>query len=255
MWSHDWDDRWDREDEPWDEEQWEAFLRANDRRIDRYMELLHDFLQSNPRPDDAHAEALAAWKRDLRRFIDQKGWTRDDLALPFLWLEDQVDDLDDELPNLFEPPEAEIDTPDSPSEAPNELFGAASGFNSVRRVAVYRQAAALTTTVIHWADDVPGGEKDSTFVQYCSNIMQIPAQVAKGHALGFERDTIGGNIACVKRALGAANGALSLLRQLRDATHVTPPMYRMLYEQTYEMRNALGIYVQELRARFNLGID
>ena len=258
MWTN-WDNAWnwgdDRDDdmdqdEPWGEEQWEAFLHANDRRVARYMELLHGFLRSNPRPDAADAEALAIWKRDLRGFIDRKGWTRDDLALPFLWLEDQGSDLDEALPSFFEPPD---DADDLPASAAH--LGAGSAFGSVRHLAVYRQATALTATIMTWADDVPGNEKDSTFVQFCSNIMEIPAQVAKGHALGFEQDTIGGNIACVKRALQAANAALSLLRQLRDEVQIPAATYQALYEETYEMRNALGIYVQDLRTRFNLGID
>jgi hypothetical protein len=85
--------------------------------------------------------------------------------------------------------------------------------------------------------------------------MQVPAKVAEGHAIGYERDMLGGNIACVKRALAAANSALQRLYQLKHEPYMARDTYRALYEDTYELRNALGLYVQDLRDRFNLGID
>jgi hypothetical protein len=36
---------------------------------------------------------------------------------------------------------------------------------------------------------------------------------------------------------------------------MTSENYLSLYEKTYEVRNQVGIYIQELRDRFNLGID
>ncbi len=234
-------------DEPWDEEQWEAFLRENDKRVDRYMELLHDFLRHHPRPPHDEPARLEAWKNDLRAFIEQKGWTRDDLALPFLWLDD-ADDLEDNPLLQYDDAFDEDDLFDEDEEAAFTL-------DSLERLPIYQRAFALTGRIMDWADEVPGGDKDSTLVQFCSNVMQIPAKVAEGHGIGYERDMLGGNIACVKRALAAANAALTLLRQLKDAPYMTPRTYRELYEETYELRNALGVYVQELRARFDLGID
>lgn len=237
------------DDEPWDENQWEAFLRENDKRIDRYMALLHDFLRVHPRPTRDKPEQLAAWKDDLRAFIEEKGWTRDDLALPFLWLED--DDRD--TPSFDVDPafgdEARLD-PLLLDEPHDDAV-----LEDPERLPIYRQALDLTHRVMDWSDVVPGSVKDSTLVQFCASIMQIPAKIAAGHAIGYERDMIGGNIACVKRGLSAANKALALLRQLKREPYMRRATYHVLYEETYELRNALGIYVQELRARFNLGID
>lgn len=257
MLNHDWDAAYDPDDEPWDEEQWEAFLRESDRRTDRYMELLHDFLRSNPRPDPDDASALDAWKRALRAFIQRKGWTRDDIVLPFLWLGESDDETDDlEWIDAFD---FDDDVGEEPMSS-EDLFAEdplddVPEFGLPHQLPVYRQSLALTDTVMEWADAVPGDVKDSTLVQYCSNVLQIPAKVAKGHAFGFEQDTIGGNIACVKRGLAAANAALTLLRRLKRESYIDDATYHRLYEQTYEVRNALGIYVQELRERFNLGID
>jgi hypothetical protein len=245
MADYDWDS-----DEPWDEDQWEAFLRANDKRIDRYMELLHDFLQRHPRPTQDDPKRLARWKNALRAFIDEKGWTRDDLTLPFLWLDEDgelgADDawhsLDDALDDAY------LDA--YPADDPDE-----AALDDLEHLPIYQQAFALTRRVMDWSDGVPGGVKDSTLVQFCANVMQVPAKVAEGHAIGYERDMLGGNIACVKRALTAANSALQRLHQLKREPYMDRATYRALYEETYELRNALGLYVQDLRDRFNLGID
>ena len=235
--------------EIWDEERWEAFLRENDRRTDRYMELMYGFMRRHPRPDPDDAEALARWKEDLRAFLDDKDWHREDIVLPFLWLDDEFDpeDADDDLwlaegEETIEPSSFSFEALDDP-------------FDTFEHIPVYRQAQDLATAVLDWAHTVEGGAKDSTFVQFCSCVTQIPANIAKGHGIGYEIETLGGNIACAKRGLAAANAALSLLREMKTAPHLDAATYRRLYEQVYEVRNALGVYVQELRERFNLGID
>lgn len=238
-------------DEPWDEDEWERFLWERDQHIDRSMKLLNDFLEKHPRPDDRNAEALAIWKERLRVFVDAKGWTPGDIALPFIWLDDSEESPAEE----------------HPEEGASSGFGEASPFGDasleeaeedldpVERVPVYRQAMDVTGAVIDWSHSLPTRVKDGTLVQFCALITQIPAKIAKGHGLGFERDMIGGNIACVKRSLAAANQALDLLGQMKGGVHLQAATYRQLYEALFELRNALGLYVQELRAQFNLGID
>ncbi len=244
MWTDDWmpdgDDRWD-------EEQWEAFLRHNDRVVDRYMALLHDFLTRHPPPPADDAAALARWKRHLRAFIDRKGWSRDDIALPFLW-------LDDEGPAFLD--EAAEDDPDA-ARAADALFADAAPdpLDDVGTLPIYRHAVDVTTVVLDWADTVPGRTKDGAFVHFCSHITRIPANIAKGHGLGYEREMLGGNLACAKRALHAANDALDGLRALKREPYLAPSVYRTLAERIHELRNALGLYVQDLRRRFDLGLD
>ena len=36
------------DDENWDEERWEAFLRDHDKQVDRYMELMFRFMRKYP---------------------------------------------------------------------------------------------------------------------------------------------------------------------------------------------------------------
>ena len=84
---------------------------------------------------------------------------------------------------------------------------------------------------------------------------QAPAHLARGYGIGHERDTLGGNIACAKRGLADANAALALLARMKSAPYMNASTYRRLYEQAYEVRNAIALYVLDLRERFDLGID
>lgn len=222
-------------DEIWDEDRWEAFLRASDERIRRYMDLLFGYLADHPPPDASDAGARRAWEVRLRRYLREKGFDQDPTQGQLF-----DEDLDDD--QLA----ADVDGTDT-DEAPHR--------SSVRDLPVYRAAFDLASQVLEWTNALPGAVKDSALVHFCSSLTQVPANIAKGHGIGYERDMIGGNIACAKRGLAAANSALDQLRELKTASYMEPERYQHLYEQIYELRNELGLYVQELRARFNLGVD
>ena len=233
-------------DEIWDEDRWEAFLREHDRRIDRYMALLHRFIEQNPFPDHRDQSSRRDWEERLRAFLKARGLQADEQTLAFFLAAGPDDDQDshsEEGERYFE--EALGDEETSEAEVLEPLEASP----------LYQQASVLSSDVLRWANLLPGNVKDSALVQYCSNLTQVPANLAKGHSLGYERDTLGGNIACVKRALWAANAALDLLREMKPAAYMDAATYAGFYERTFELRNALGLYVQDLRARFDLGID
>jgi len=232
--------------EIWDEERWEAFLRESDRRTDRYMELIYEFMRRHPRPDPRDQHATERWKGELRAFLRHRGWHRHDLMLPFLWLDEEHDS-----PGLAEGHAA----PDEHADAPSYCGGLEAPLHPLVPTPAYEQASELSTAVLDWAHDLSDAAKTSTLVQFCACITQIPAHIARGHDIGYEVEMLGGNIACAKRGLAAANTALDLLREMKGAPHLQAVTYQSLYEQVYEVRNALGIYVQELRERFDLGID
>jgi hypothetical protein len=222
-------------DEIWDEEQWEAFLRLSDERIRRYMDLLFAFLADDPPPEAADTAGRRAWEGRLRRFLAEKGFEQDPALFQPFGDEDRDEDeaLDDDAPGTA-------------------ALGRPAGYGDIP---VYRRASDLATRILEWTNGLPGAVKDSTLVQFCTSVTQVPAHLAEGHRIGYEREMIGGNIACAKRGLAAANSALDQLAELRTASYMTPDFYRHLYEQVFEVRNELGLYVQDLRARFNLGVD
>ncbi|HET6568669.1 MAG TPA: hypothetical protein VFG50_11945 [Rhodothermales bacterium] len=223
-------------DEIWDEYQWEAFLTEHDRRFDRFMADLYAFMRLQPPPRTRDRAAYRLWKENLRSYLIAKGWkhlgfsSEGDGALPehdvSLPLDEGVlgEDLLEESDEVYEPP-------------------------------AYRRALRLGREVLGWANSLPPSLKDSTLVQFCSSVIEIASNISKGHLIGYERETIGGNIACVKRGLHAANTALECLHEMKKATFMRSEVYANLYEQTYELRNSLALYVLDLRERSSLGID
>lgn len=232
--------------EIWDEERWEVFLKEHDRRLDRYMSLLFRFMREHPPVGDVGSPERHTWEHDLRQFLINNGMSPDDLLPRMLAGDlDEEDMYDGNGDALF----FEVEQSDPDSEERDEEI------HHIRNVPLYQDAQQHAVNVLSWSNTLPAQVKDSTLVQFCSHITQIPANIAKGHGIGLELDMIGGNIACVKRALQAANAALRLLPELKTAGCVDREQYLSLYESTYEIRNRVGVYVQELRRRFDLGIE
>jgi|GEM_PF-470688 hypothetical protein len=232
-----------RRDEVWDEDRWEAFLLENDRRINHLLEVFHSFLAKDPLPEQSDSPARERWRDRFRAYFAARGAQIDDSLITYL-LHDEGQ-LSVEPFGLWEGDVAEEGWED---EAQSDL-------SELQLVPAFSQAYRLISDVLDWANGLPGDVKDSTLVQYCAYITQIGSHLVKGHLIGYEHDTLGGNIACVKRSLHAANAGLAILPELRDEPYMDPEMYRYLYEQTYEVRNQIALYVLELREQFNLGID
>ncbi len=231
------------DDDIWDEDQWEAFLKKDDDRISRYMKLLNRFLAEHPLPNTEDPQANQEWKDAFNAYMIEHGLPLDDLE-PTTLFQSEADESDEDGTVAFELPDDELDLEEDQDS-----------FENLRQIPVYEKSYALTMEVLSWSDGLPGSIKDSELVQYCSNIMQITANIAKGHGMGYDQEVLGGNIACLKRGIKAANTALELLSDMKSRSYLSREVYNDLYENTYEVRNSVGLYIQELRDRFNLGID
>ena len=226
-------------DEIWDEDDWEDFLRENDRRLDRFMALLGQFMRRHPPPPDgAPPEDEAAWKHRLEAYMRwHTGYegSADDLPV---WEDEGDGEPEDVFGERWKTGLAEF-----PEEQP------------VDDLPVYQAARSLADRVTGWSEAIPTADKDSGLVQFCTCVLEVPAKLSGGHAVGYERDVLGGNIAYVKRALATANAALDALQHLRDAPYMDAADYHRLYEATYEVRNAVALHVLRLRERFERGTD
>ena len=226
------------EGEIWDEERWEAFLKENDRQLERCMNLLFRFMSEYPPPGEARSSVHSEWENQLRAYLLSNGIRPDEVLPP-----------DGRGPREEGFPDFADEHPGGDYEEPDDVV------SSLERLPVYRASHRLASRVLTWSNSLPGHVKDSTFVQFCSHITQIPANLTKGHGIGYEIDMLGGNIACSKRALASANAALDLLRELKSVPYLDGRLYRSLYEEAFHVRNDLGVFVQDLRERFDLGVD
>ncbi|HTK81641.1 MAG TPA: hypothetical protein VL633_05070 [Bacteroidota bacterium] len=213
--------------EIWDEFKWEEFMKEQDKKLDRYMELFYRY-QDDPNRDEIIAREM--------------GWT---------WLlENGEKDARDEEVNEF---------PDEDAEG--EEWKARSGlqeddkFDGFRDTPVYLRAKAFAHTAMKFADSLPEDKRgDSSVVDFLSNAMVAAAKIAGGSGIGYDIEELGGNIAYCKRGLHAANYALAALREMNEKRIITEDSYAELLVPLTEVRNMIAVHVLDLREQFRKGI-
>jgi hypothetical protein len=77
----------------------------------------------------------------------------------------------------------------------------------------------------------------------------IPARIAGGHGIGYERDSLCGNIACCKRALGCLNESLDALLALRKRGALRPLEADELLRRGRSLGEWITQRIEDLRLR------
>lgn len=208
-------------DKIWDEYDWERFLQEQEKRTEKYMELLEKFMD-HPQRDEIIAREM--------------GWTH--------LLGGQSRDWEEETDAGFEGGEAEEDTG---ADDPNEhVFG-------FQRHPLYRQALAFTTEL----DDMFVGagaklQEHPATVALQGNATLVAAKLAA--ALNDDDiDELGMSIAYLKRALRALSVALDAVMQLRSSKLMDEGRVELLQARLFSIRDgtvtAMGDYRAEFRRR------
>ncbi len=127
---------------------------------------------------------------------------------------------------------------------------------SIENLDVYIRAHDYSVHILKWAEGIHPKFHTPYFSDFVSSTLTICAKLAGGYSFGFERDYLGANIACTKKALYAANEGLILLQDhLKETAILNKTKYFHLHGSLFELRNDIGIYVQELREQFRLGLE
>ena len=80
------------DDEVWDEDRWESFLRKDDERVTRYMKTLNLFMEEHPMPSSEDERARQQWTEAFRAFLVKQGWLRDEIEMSGFFLdEDEIE--------------------------------------------------------------------------------------------------------------------------------------------------------------------
>lgn len=250
------------DDNIWNEHQWEAHLDE----IERKSEQLRKFIASDS--PDSIPRWLTLLKENTDKldavdaFIEEELQIEDAYFPEEEWddeFEDEADeflfdDLDDELfLDEFDDFE-DFDEGEEWKELSNDFTLSNNG--SIDNLEIYNRARELSVHILQWAENIHPKLRTDTCSDFVSHVLKIGAKLASGYSFGFEQDFLGANIACTKKTLFAANEALQLLEnELKKASFITKPQYRFLHEQLFELRNDIGIYVQELREQFYFGFE
>lgn len=258
------DERYD--DEIWDEHQWEAYLDE----IEKKSNQLRRFIASDSEESYPRWLTLLRENPDILDAVD--AFIEEELQIEDAYFpEDEEDDeeewddeaFDDFLWDLPEEDDLNLDGFDGDDDFDlgedwKELSEdyAQSDYGSIENLLIYNRARDFSVRILRWAESVHPRYHTVAFSDFVSNTLKIGAKLAGGYSFGFERDYLGGNIACTKKALYAANEALRLLADdLKGSPLLSTSQYLQMHELLFELRNDIGIYVQQLREQFNLGLE
>jgi hypothetical protein len=94
-----------------------------------------------------------------------------------------------------------------------------------------------------------GDNLDELLTQTICDAQVVAAKIAGGHGMGYEDESLCGNIVCCKRALEAAKRSLQSLSEL---SHNHPPLsapLAPLLQEGQEIERLVEYHIAELRAR------
>lgn len=215
----------DEEPEIWDEFQWEEFMRETDKRTEKYSQLFQKYLD-HPDRDKIIAKEMG-WDHLLDESEDEGKW----------------DEFLEDVDFVEEGEEWKQKTGYDPTE-----------FDSFENLPVYQLAYEYTIDAIRLIDEQFENDNDESIQAFARSVIIPPAKIAGGFGMGFDLESLGGNIANCKRGLNAANRMLTALQKMKEKKILDQETFQDFYSRGKEVRDELGIYIVELRERFRRGI-
>ena len=216
--------------EIWDEFQWEEFMKEQDKKVDRYMELFFRY-QHDPDRDAIIAKEM--------------GWH---------WLLES--DEEKETDAGSEEDSEEVEEGEEWKSALNVDEPEEIDLHSYKQLPVFQRSHEFAMRALEIVEQLPEDKRnESIVVDFISNAMIASAKIAGGSGIGNSIEELGGNIAYCKRGLAAANIAIASLYEMNERGIVSRELYLELTEDAAEVRNAIAIYVLDLREQFKRGIS
>lgn len=250
-------------DEVWDEHKWEAHLNEIEKKSDQ----LRRFIAPDPTGNTPRWITLLRENSDELDAVD--AFIEEELQIEEAYFPDDEDEeweeeIDDELEDfffdefeddfLFDEEEEDFDSGEEWKELSEDY--ATSEYGSIETLEVYNEVRGLAAHILQWAEKIHPKYRSEEYNDFVGDILRIGAKLAGGYSFGFEQDFLGGNIAYTKKALYCANSALYLLQEhLKGAPFINKEEYILLHERLFDLRNDIGVYVQELREQFNQGFE
>jgi hypothetical protein len=206
----------------WDEFQWERFLQQQDKKTEKYMELLEKYL------DDPRRDEIIAREMGWTHYLEEKEWADEaDAFATEDWRSDEYSVTEAE--QLTDIPETFEDHP------------------------LYRAAFGLTVWIDQLFDEQTVLQNDPVAVKLATHTALASAKLAA--ALNDEDgEELGMTIAYLKRALKAITTSMDAAAQLLSKKLINPAQHDTLEAQLFQIRdgiiNLMGEYRSEWRRRF-----
>ena len=210
----------------WDEYAWERFLQEQDRKTEKYMELLERYI------DDPNRDQIIAREMGWNHLLNKEG-------------QEWADNVDSQFSEEAE--EADLEEPPAEAEEEEE----ADGFEVNP---LYQASFALTAWIDQMFEECGGAmENHTTAVRLSTNIAVASSKLAAALS-GDDVDEIGMTIAYLKRALCAVTTGLDCAVSLRDEGVIDRGRFGALNQRLFQVRDGIiqlmGEYRMEWRRRY-----
>ena len=199
----------------WDEYDWERFLQQQDRKTEKYMELLEKYM------DDPQRDEIVAREMGWCHLTDESGeeW-RDDDGPSFD--EESAEAADDFNPN------------------PREGF---------EQHVLYRAAFALTIWIDQLFDAAPSLQNNPAAVKLATHTALAAAKLAAALS-DEEAEELGMTIAYLKRSLKAITVAMEAASQLSRENALTRVQHSALRQRIFQVRDGIILLMGEFRGEW-----
>ena len=208
----------------WDEYDWERFLQQQDRKTEKYMELLERYM------DDPNRDQIIAREMGWYHLLDRDGER---------WAE-HVDSLFEE----------EIGNDPDFGSADAEEIQQEDGFEEHP---LYKASSALTVWIDQLFEEIGDVQNQPAAVKLSTQAAIGTAKLAAALS-DDDIDEIGMTIAYLKRALKAISSALEAAMQLRKEVPIDVARFATLNQRLFQIRDGIiqlmGEYRAEWRRRF-----
>lgn len=249
--------------EIWNEFQWEAHLNEMEEKSEQLRRYIETSLgEENPRWTRflngfaTKLEAIDAYIEDELMFEDayfpddEDDWEDDDDEMDDFFMSSEDDMIDDDS-EFGDGDEWKLGLPEYQLHNDNETeWPAEALFNEngePENIRLYDESRELAADMLKLAELVSPAEQDEKFLSLVTETVNLSTKVAGAFAFGFEPDVLGGNIAYCKRALQSANTVLDMLIELKHRDFMRFVDYDSLHERMFDLRNDIGIHIQDLR--------
>ena len=213
-------------DRIWDEYDWERFLQQQDRKTEKYMELLERYI------DDPNRDQIIAREMGWYHLLDKDGEK---------WAENVDFLFDQELQEESE------DDEDQEEDAEDE-----DGFEVHP---LYKASFALTIWIDQLFDELGEIQNQPSAVKLSTHAAVASAKLAAALS-DDDVDEIGMTIAYLKRALKAIMIGIDGAVQLRKDVTLDPERFATLNQRLFQIRDGIiqlmGEYRSEWRRRYDV---
>jgi len=214
------------EGDDWDEEDWERFLQKADVRTAKYLELF-ETLHNHPDCDSLIAKEM--------------GWSQK---------YEDCDYKDESCCSCGERDECRI-------YEINQIFDDAiednetteSDIEDVENITAYKKSYELYIKLSRYFKNRKGMDTDEDVLEAISASSKVSAKIAGGHGMGYEKDTLCGNIAYCKRSLKNARICVYSLEIVRGKSIFPECGINILISEAIKVEREVLKWIEYLRSR------